>query len=68
MLEVRDLYVKGLEAYRRQDWDTAEQQFLDCRRLRPDDGPSRVLLERIAVLREAALASDWNGVYRLSEK
>jgi len=68
MLEVRDLYVKGLEAYRRQDWDTAEQRFLDCRRLRPDDGPSRVLLERIAVLREAALASDWNGVYRLSEK
>lgn len=68
MLELRDLYVKGLEAYRGQDWDTAEQRFLDCLRLRPDDGPSRVLLERIAVFRAVAPASDWNGVWRLDEK
>jgi adenylate cyclase len=68
MLELRDLYVKGLEAYRRQDWDTAEQRFLDCLRLRADDGPSQVLLERIAVFRTVAPAPDWNGVWRLAEK
>jgi adenylate cyclase len=68
MLELRDLYVKGLEAYRGQDWDTAEQRFLDCLRLRPDDGPSRVLLERIAAFREVAPAPGWNGVWRLGEK
>jgi adenylate cyclase len=68
VLELRDLYVKGLEAYRRQDWDTAEQRFQDCLRLRPDDGPSRVLLERIAVFRAVAPASNWNGVWRLDEK
>lgn len=68
MLELRDLYVRGLEAYRGQDWDTAEQRFLDCLRLRPDDGPSRVLLERIAVFRTVAPASDWSGVWRLDEK
>ncbi|HEV2054831.1 MAG TPA: adenylate/guanylate cyclase domain-containing protein [Methylomirabilota bacterium] len=68
MLELRDLYVTGLEAYRQRDWDTAEQRFQDCLRLRPDDGPSRVLLERIAVFRAVAPATDWNGVWRLDEK
>jgi adenylate cyclase len=68
LLEARDLYVKGLEAYRRQEWDGAEQRFQDCLRLRPDDGPSRVLLERIAVFRTAAPGADWNGVWRLTEK
>lgn len=68
MLELKDLYVKGLDAYRRQDWDTAQQRFQDCLGLHPDDGPSRVLLERIAVFRSVAPAPDWNGVWRLSEK
>jgi len=68
MLELRDLYVKGLEAYRQQDWDTAERRFQDCLRLHPDDGPSRVLLERIAVFRAVAPAPGWNGVWRLDEK
>ena len=68
LLELKDLYVKGLEAYRQQDWETAEQRFLDCLRLRADDGPSQVLLERIAVFRTVAPAPDWNGVWRLAEK
>jgi adenylate cyclase len=67
-LELSSLYVKALEAYRRQDWAAAEQGFLECLRLRPDDGPSRVVLDRIAVFRAAAPASDWNGVWRLAEK
>src|SRR5215469_9228175 len=49
MLEVRDLYVKGLAAYRQRDWDSAEERFKECLRLDPDDGPSRTLLERISV-------------------
>jgi adenylate cyclase len=68
MLELKDLYVKGLDAYRRQDWETAQQRFQECLGLHPDDGPSRVLLERIAVFRSVAPAPDWNGVWRLSEK
>jgi adenylate cyclase len=68
MLEVRDLYAKGLEAYRQRDWNTAESQFRECLRLDPNDGPSRVLLERVALFRAVAPASDWNGVFRLSEK
>jgi adenylate cyclase len=68
VLELKDLYVKGLDAYRRQDWETAQQRFQECLGLHPDDGPSRVLLERIGVFRSVAPAPDWNGVWRLSEK
>jgi adenylate cyclase len=68
MLELRDLYVQGLDAYRQQDWDTADQRFQTCLRLRPEDGPSRVLLERIAAFREVAPAPGWSGVWRLGEK
>lgn len=67
-LELRDHYLAGLEAYRRQDWDTAERRFQDCLRLHPDDGPSRVLFERTGGFRAAAPAPDWHGVWRLDEK
>lgn len=68
MLELNNLYAKALEAYRRQDWDSAEEGFQSCLRLRPDDGPSRVLLDRIAGFRAVAPSPDWTGVWHLAEK
>ncbi|HKW60664.1 MAG TPA: adenylate/guanylate cyclase domain-containing protein [Candidatus Dormibacteraeota bacterium] len=68
MLDLRDLYGHGLEAYRRRDWDTAEQSFSDCLQLCPEDGPSQVLRKRIATFRAVAPAPDWNGVWHLGEK
>jgi adenylate cyclase len=67
-LELKNLYVQGLEAYRGQDWETAERRFHECLRLHPDDGPSRVLLERIATFREVVPTPGWNGEWRLVEK
>src|SRR5262245_5909962 len=68
MLEVRELYAKGLEAYRHRDWPTAEERFRSCLQLHPDDGPSHALLARIATFRTNAPATDWDGISRLSEK
>lgn len=67
-MELRDIYRGGLEAYRRQDWDAAERQFSDCLRLRPDDGPARVLCARIEAFRAGSPGPDWNGVWYLGEK
>jgi adenylate cyclase len=67
VLKVRDLYGEGLEAYRRQDWRTAENRFTECLRLRPDDGPSKVLLAR-SVAFKATPPQDWNGVWHLTQK
>jgi adenylate cyclase len=66
--ELRDLYVEGLAAYRRQDWDTAEQRFAECLRRCPDDGPAAVLRERSVAFRAAPPPPDWDGVWRLNEK
>ena len=68
LLELRDLYVEGLVAYRRQDWDTAEQRFTECLRRHPDDGPAAVLRERSVAFRGAPPPPDWDGVWHLNEK
>lgn len=67
-VELRDTFAQGLDAYRQQNWETATAQFEICRRLAPDDGPSRVYLERIAHLRCNPPPPDWDGVWRLAEK
>ena len=67
VLKVRDLYVKGLEAYRGQDWGTAENRFTECLRLSPDDGPSKVLLDR-SVAFKATPPQGWEGVWHLTQK
>ena len=67
ILKVRDLYVEGLEAYRQQDWETAENRFTDCLRLSPDDGPSKVLLDR-SVAFKATPPQNWDGVWHLAQK
>jgi adenylate cyclase len=67
VLKVRDLYVEGLEAYRQQDWGTAENRFTECLRLSPDDGPSKVLLDR-SVAFKATPPPGWEGVWHLTQK
>jgi adenylate cyclase len=67
VLKVRDLYVEGLEAYRQQDWGTAEKRFTECLRLSPDDGPSKVLLDR-SVAFKAMPPQGWEGVWYLTQK
>ena len=67
VLKVRDLYLEGLEAYRQQDWAIAEKHFTECLRLGPDDGPSKVLLDR-SVAFKATPPQDWDGVWHLTQK
>ena len=46
----------------------AEATFRECLQIRPNDGPSRVFLERIQVFRRNPPGKDWNGVWQLIEK
>lgn len=68
LLEVRDLYVEGLDAYRRRDWVAAERRFAECLRLRPDDGPAGVLRDRSAAFTATPPPPDWAGVWHLTAK
>ncbi len=51
-----------------QHWDLAEATFRECSQLRPNDGPSRVFLQRIQALRRDPPSNDWNGVWQFTEK
>ena len=58
-----DLYQRALDDYRRRDWDSAAQNFAGFLERHPDDGPARMMTERIATLREHPPGADWDGVY-----
>jgi adenylate cyclase len=68
LVRLRDCYDAARRNYLAQDWDTAEATFRECLKIRPNDGPSRVFLERVQALRRNPPGKDWNGVWQLVEK
>ena len=63
MAEMRDIFEEGLRAYRDQDWDQAQARFETCVRIKPDDGPARVFVERVQILRKKPPGERWDGVW-----
>jgi adenylate cyclase len=63
-----DRFASGLAAYRRQAWDEPHAHFESCLSTKLDDGPTRLFLERIALLRETPPPADWNGMWHPLEK
>ena len=68
LLRLRERYDAARRSYLAQDWDTAEVIFHECVKIRPNDGPSRVFLERVQALRRNPPGKNWNGVWQLVEK
>ncbi len=68
LARLRERYEQARRTYLAQEWDLAEAIFRECLQIRPNDGPSRVFVERIQVLRRNPPAKDWNGVWQLVEK
>jgi len=66
--ELRDIFSAGLAAYRGQEWQTSTKLFTDCLARQPDDGPSQVFLNRIALLKENPPEQDWAGIWNLYSK
>jgi adenylate cyclase len=65
--ELFEAYENALGHYRAGDWDRAEAGFAEALRIEPHDGPSMILLGRIAGLRDAAPAN-WSGVWDMTSK
>jgi adenylate cyclase len=66
--ELCGLFAEGLAAYRARDLDKADGQFVKCLAVMPDDGPSLAFRERIALLRDAILPANWDGVWHATSK
>jgi adenylate cyclase len=66
--ELTRLFVEGLAAYLERDFQSAAAQYEAALRLRPEDKPAAVLLERCLELLIAPPPEAWNGVYVATEK
>ena len=59
---------RAMAAYRTQNWREASAQFGELLAVYPDDGPTRVFLQRALEYLENAPESDWDGVYVMKSK
>ncbi len=61
-------YGKGLALYRSRAFGEADLVFAQCVKEWPGDGPAATMLARIRRLRNTPPATDWDGVWRFTEK
>lgn len=67
LFEIKDLFEKGLEAYRKQNWEKAEEMFRLCNE-KYVDAPSVVFLDRIEHFKTNPPPKKWDGVFVMKVK
>ncbi len=68
LLRIVPIYHEGLLSYRRQKWDKAIRSLEAALDYHPDDGPSRVLLDRCVYCKANPPPDDWDGVWTMQAK
>jgi adenylate cyclase len=61
-------WTEALQAYRRRDWDRAEQLLAELLQRQPDSKLYALYMERIAEWRTSPPPPDWAGVTKLDSK
>ncbi|MCR5187639.1 MAG: adenylate/guanylate cyclase domain-containing protein [Treponema sp.] len=67
LYDIKDLFEKGLNYYRKQDWDKAQQTFQICNE-KYQDMPSIVFLDRISHFKTNPPPKKWDGVFVMKVK
>lgn len=65
---LHQMFADALLVYRAQDWQRAEQAFLEIVAAFPQDKPSAMYLERCQYFIRHPAASDWDGIFVRSGK
>jgi adenylate cyclase len=61
-------YEDGMSHYKAREWEAAEASFRRALEMKPEDGPSRIYVERCAAFRAKPPATDWDGVWDVTVK
>ena len=67
-MQMLDVYAKGLEHYKAQEWDDAIDCFENCLQLRPEDTPASEYRSRCIEYKFNSPGPDWDGVTVMKEK
>jgi len=68
LMEFLALYNEGISLYEKQDWPGSVKVFAEALKLRNDDKPVQMLLERCRKFEKEGTPPDWNGVTVFHEK
>jgi tetratricopeptide (TPR) repeat protein len=66
--ELLRIYNLGLESYKLRHWDKAIEYFAQALKVIPEDGPSKLYLERATAYKKTPPADDWDGVFVMKTK
>ncbi|MGQ9843362.1 MAG: tetratricopeptide repeat protein [Spirochaetota bacterium] len=66
--EVLRLYNAGLDAYKMRKWDEAIDCFEKALKVDPNDGPSKLYLERCKQYKLTTPQDDCDGVFTMTTK
>ena len=61
-------YLKGIEFYRKQEFDAAIGEFQKAIAINPEEYPSSVYIKRCGLLKSAPPDPDWDGVFHMTTK
>jgi len=68
MQKVLNFYNEGLALYKQRKWNDAMAKFKKALEVKPDDGPSKLYVQRCEHFIEAPPAADWDGVFTMTTK
>lgn len=66
--EMLKLYNEALQEYRDRNFNQAKDIFEKCLEIDPDDGPSKLYVERCDIFIAEPPPEDWDGVFVMTSK
>jgi uncharacterized protein HemY len=66
--ELLKYYNLGLTAYKQRKWAEALKAFEMALKVEPEDGPSKLYLDRTQAFMDTPPPDDWDGVFTMTTK
>lgn len=63
-----EIFSEALALYRQRNWEKALSKFEDVLKIKPEDYPSKLYIERSQAFLQAPPPEDWNGVFVMKMK
>lgn len=62
--ELAEMFRDGLNKYRHKKWDDAILAFKLCLKIKPDDNPSKLFIQRSEAFKKSPPEEAWQGIYK----